>query len=116
MKNCSPTSASPGRNARTAARHWLTTPALQLSAAVHAGGVLLLILYPGVWQWALGAILFNHLVLTAGVMLPKSRLLGPNMTKLPEAAARRREVSLTFDDGPDPEITPLVLDLLDQYG
>lgn len=27
----------------------------------------------------------------------------------------RREVALTFDDGPDPSITPLVLDLLDRH-
>ena len=26
-----------------------------------------------------------------------------------------REVALTFDDGPDPDATPLVLDLLDRY-
>lgn len=28
---------------------------------------------------------------------------------------KRREVFLTFDDGPVPEVTPLVLDILDQY-
>lgn len=116
MKNCSQPSVSPNGNVQTAVGHWLTTPALQFSAAVHAGSALLVILNPGIWQWALGAVLFNHLILTAGVLLPKSRLLGPNMTRLPEAAARRREVALTFDDGPDPETTPLVLDLLDQYG
>lgn len=116
MKNCPRPSAAARRNGETAARHWLTTPALQLSAAVHAGSALLALLNPGMWQWALGALLFNHAILTAGVLQPKSRLLGPNMTKLPAAAARRREVSITFDDGPDPGITPLVLDLLDQYG
>ncbi|MDO8291656.1 MAG: polysaccharide deacetylase family protein [Gallionella sp.] len=116
MKNCLRTSIAPNANGRTAAHHWLTTPALQLSAAVHAGSALLAILNPGIWQWALGAVLFNHLILTAGVIRPKSRLLGPNMTHLPAEAARRREVSLTFDDGPDPEVTPRVLDLLDRYG
>jgi len=116
MKNCSQPSIAPNRNVQTAARHWLTTPALQLSAVVHASSALLVMLNPGLWQWALGAILLNYLVLTAGVMRPKSRMLGPNMTQLPAAAVDRREVSLTFDDGPDPEITPLVLDLLDQYG
>lgn len=116
MKNCLQPSVAPAEgNCKTAERHWFTTPALQLSAVVHTGSVLLTILYPGVWQWALGAVLFNHMVLTTGVMWPKNRLLGPNMTHLPTAAACRREVSITFDDGPDPEITPLVLDLLDQY-
>lgn len=54
--------------------------------------------------------------LSAGVMRPKSQLLGPNMTHLPADAEQRREVSITFDDGPDPEITPQVLNLLDRYG
>ena len=48
--------------------------------------------------------------------VPESSLLGPNITRLPEAAARRGEVALTFDDGPHPEITPRVLDLLDRFG
>lgn len=116
MKNYLQASIAPNGDGQTATRHWLTTPALQLSATVHICSALLAILNPGIWQWALGAVLFNHLILTAGVMRPQSRLLGPNMTHLPAAAARRREVSITFDDGPDPEITPLVLDLLDQYG
>lgn len=107
MKNCPQPSA--------AARHWFTTTALQLSAAAHIGSALLVVFNPGAWQWALGIVALNYLVLAAGVLQPRNRLLGPNMTRLPDAAARRREVSLTFDDGPDPEITPLVLDLLDQY-
>lgn len=116
MKTRPRPSTAPSGNGETAAVHWLTTPALKLSAAVHSGSAMLALLNPGIWQWALGAVLFNHVVLTAGVLRPKSRLLGPNMTRLPEAAARRMEVALTFDDGPDPETTPLVLDLLDQYG
>ena len=43
-------------------------------------------------------------------------MLGPNLLRLPPAAALRREVSLTLDDGPDPEVTPAVLELLDRYG
>ncbi|MBL8419850.1 MAG: polysaccharide deacetylase family protein, partial [Dechloromonas sp.] len=34
----------------------------------------------------------------------------------PAAAASRREVALTIDDGPDPEVTPRVLDILDTTG
>jgi peptidoglycan/xylan/chitin deacetylase (PgdA/CDA1 family) len=109
-------SIAPNGNGKAAARHWFTTPALKISAAVHIGSALLVILNPFLWKWALGAIVLNYLGLTAGVMRPRSRLLGPNMTRLPAAAALRREVAITFDDGPDPEITPLVLDLLDQYG
>jgi peptidoglycan/xylan/chitin deacetylase (PgdA/CDA1 family) len=116
MKDCPRPSIPPNGNIQSASLLWLTTPALQLSAAVHACGALLVVLNPGVWQWALGAVVFNHLILTVGVMRPKSQLLGPNMTHLPASAAHRREVSITFDDGPDPEITPLILDLLDQFG
>ena len=39
-----------------------------------------------------------------------------NLVRLPERYAVRGEVALTFDDGPDPRVTPLVLDLLDRYG
>jgi len=47
-------------------------------------------------------------------MWPQSPYLGPNLTRLPESAARRGEIALTFDDGPDPEVTPSLLDLLDR--
>lgn len=116
MKNFLQPSIASKANSGNAARHWFTTPALKISAAVHIGSALLVLLSPALWQWALGAVLLDYLCLTAGVMWPKSRLLGPNMTHLPAVAARRREVTITFDDGPDPELTPLVLDLLDQYG
>src|SRR5688572_33219270 len=43
-------------------------------------------------------------------------LFGPTPSRLPDEAARRGEVALTFDDGPDPEVTPRVLDLLDRAG
>jgi peptidoglycan/xylan/chitin deacetylase (PgdA/CDA1 family) len=61
-------------------------------------------------------LLGNHVVLGVIGMWPRSRLLGPNLVRLPAAAARRGEVALTFDDGPDPEVTPQVLDLLDNAG
>ena len=61
----------------------------------------------------LGALIANHAVLAGAGLVPRSRLLGPNLVRLPEAAARRGEVALTFDDGPDPEVTPRVLDCLE---
>jgi peptidoglycan/xylan/chitin deacetylase (PgdA/CDA1 family) len=36
--------------------------------------------------------------------------------RLPAAAVRRGEIALTFDDGPDPEVTPRVLDVLAAHG
>ena len=55
----------------------------------------------------------SHLALTAAGLWPRSTLLGPNWTRLPANAGRR--IALTIDDGPDPDVTPRVLDLLDRY-
>src|SRR5258705_3212674 len=97
-------------------RPWSPAPALHATAALHLGGALALAL-PGVrWQWIAAALAANHGVLFAACLAPRSRILGPNVVRLPEAARRRREVALTFDDGPDPEVTPRVLDLLDRHG
>jgi peptidoglycan/xylan/chitin deacetylase (PgdA/CDA1 family) len=71
--------------------------------------------HPQAWPWALGVLGANHLGLFCAVLWPRGRLLGPNLVRLPASAARRREISLTFDDGPDPEVTPRVLELLDRY-
>lgn len=49
----------------------------------------------------------------AGGLLPRSRLLGPNWTRL---RATPDAVALTIDDGPDPAVTPAVLDLLALHG
>lgn len=92
---------------------WKPTPTVQLSIATHAAAALSLFAAPAVWPWALGAVALNQLVITAGGMLPRATLLGPNLNRLPGAAVERREVALTIDDGPDPEVTPRVLDLLD---
>ena len=69
---------------------------------------------PTLWPWALGAVLANHAVLTAAGLSPRSRLLGSNWTRLPGTPAAR--IALTLDDGPDPQITPRVLELLAQHG
>lgn len=44
-----------------------------------------------------------------------SGFLGPVISRLPAAAAARGEIALTFDDGPDPEVTPRLLDILDAH-
>ncbi|MFY9974637.1 MAG: polysaccharide deacetylase family protein [Chromatiaceae bacterium] len=58
----------------------------------------------------------NHLLLTALGLLPRSTQLGPNWIRLPPESEARCEVALTFDDGPNPNVTPRVLDLLDAAG
>ncbi|MBW4052841.1 MAG: polysaccharide deacetylase family protein, partial [Proteobacteria bacterium] len=73
-----------------------------------------LIARPALWPWVLGALIADHAVLTAASLVPRSGLLGPNWTRLPPAAATRRQVALTIDDGPDPHVTPGVLALLEE--
>ena len=97
-------------------RIWWPTPALGTTALLHAGGTAALLYDPLVWPWIGGGLVANHALLTAAGLAPRSALLGPNVARLPQAAADRGEVALTFDDGPDPAYTPRVLDLLDAAG
>lgn len=97
-------------------RAWRPTPFLKFSIAIHAGAVLVLLLKPALWPWVLAAVLLDQLAITMAALWPQSTLLGPNLVRLPEAAARRGEVAITIDDGPDPEVTPQVLALLDAFG
>lgn len=88
---------------------WKPTPLVQATVCVHAlAGAGLLI--AGVWPWSLGALAANHAVITAAGLWPRSQGLGANLTNLPRS---RPQVAITIDDGPDPEVTPAVLDLLD---
>jgi len=95
---------------------WRPTPLILTSIAVHALALGAVLWQTLLWPWALAALVLNHAVLTAISLWPRSQALGPNLTRLPEAAARRGEVALTIDDGPDPDVTPAVLDLLDAHG
>jgi peptidoglycan/xylan/chitin deacetylase (PgdA/CDA1 family) len=91
----------------------LPSALLKVSALVHVAALAALVLAPRWWPWSIGAVLANHVVLALGGLLPRSRLLGPNWTRLPAGATT---VALTIDDGPDPEVTPAVLDLLSEHG
>jgi len=95
------------------------------------GAAGLALIRPHLWPWALSAVVADHLLLTAAGLWPRSRVLGPNWTHLPTAASGRATpaspvasfateaagpaIAITFDDGPDPEVTPRVLDLLDKH-
>ncbi len=48
-------------------------------------------------------------------MWPRSSLLGTNLSSLPVSCKHNRYVAVTFDDGPDPDVTPSVLEVLDRY-
>ena len=106
MSGPPPSTPSPAR--------WRPSPLVCASLGVHAGALALLLARPSAWPWAVGAVLADHALLAAAGLTPRSALLGPNWTRLPDAAAGRRHVAITLDDGPDPRITPRVLDLLDE--
>ena len=89
---------------------------VKASLAWHAGAAAFALAAPAAWPWALGAAAANHALLVAGGLWPRSRWLGSNWTRLPAASTARREIAITIDDGPDPEVTPAVLDLLDRHG
>lgn len=92
---------------------WKPTLAIKATLAVHAAAGAGCVLAPAIWPWAVGALVINHAIITTAGLLPRTTLLGPNLNRLPDDAVTRREVAITIDDGPDPEVTPRVLDLLD---
>jgi peptidoglycan/xylan/chitin deacetylase (PgdA/CDA1 family) len=92
------------------------SPLLKVSAVVHLLALAAWAWRPALWPWSLGALVLNHMLISAAGLWPRASLLGPNITRLPAAAAARREVALTIDDGPDPEVTPAVLDQLQRAG
>ena len=95
---------------------WRPTLLIQASIALHVVALVLAILQPHEWLLALAAVAANQFVLTAAGLWPRSRLLGPNFVRLPPASIAQGEVALTFDDGPDPELTPRVLEVLEAHG
>ena len=97
------------------ARRWRPAPLILASMVFHFALL-------GAWGtsaisglFLLCALAANHLCIALFGMWPRSRMLGDNRVRLPDRSAARGEVSLTFDDGPDPNVTPKVLDLLDEY-
>ncbi|CAI8696726.1 polysaccharide deacetylase family protein [Burkholderia pyrrocinia] len=108
-----PSSVPPRQPGQSGARRWKPTPLIAGTVALHAGAAATVVTQPAAWPWAVGGVVASHLALTAAGLWPRSTLLGPNWTRLPAGADRR--IALTIDDGPDPDVTPRVLDLLDRY-
>ncbi|MCW5657540.1 MAG: polysaccharide deacetylase family protein [Burkholderiaceae bacterium] len=97
-------------------RRWSAPPALTASFGLHALAAGAVAIAPETWPWALGGVALNQAGLTAAGLWPRSQLLGPNLTRLPPPAIERHQFALTLDDGPDAQVTPRVLDLLDAHG
>ena len=89
------------------------SPLLAASAGVHAAAAAWAVSDPSRWPVALGAVALNHAAIAAACVAPRSGLLGPNLTRVGGATG---VVALTFDDGPDPEVTPQVVALLASAG
>ena len=58
--------------------------------------------------------LVSQVVLVAQGLWPRSQWLGTNIVKIPGAKAGNA-VFITIDDGPNPDVTPQVLQILDRY-
>jgi peptidoglycan-N-acetylglucosamine deacetylase len=115
---------------------WRAAPLIRGSVALHVAATAAALIRTHAWPWALSAVVADHVLLTAAGLWPRSGWLGPNWTHLPApmsaaatcgaagaemaAAGARAQantaVAITIDDGPDPEVTPRVLDLLDAHG
>ena len=98
------------------ARQWQPSPLINATFYLHGVMLVVLVAYPQAWLSILLLLCANHLVVAMVGLYPRSTWLGPNCTQLPPASAARGEIALTIDDGPDPEVTPVVLKMLDQYG
>lgn len=99
----------------TRASRWKPNAAIKASIFAHGiAGIGLVIEPSSVLLW-LGILACNHSILTIGGLLPRAKLLGPNITHLPQAAVAKRQIALTFDDGPHPLVTAQILDILEHY-
>ena len=102
--------------ARLEPRRWIPSPLITGSAVLHLVGAVAWSRLGGRARRrllvALGA---GHVALSLAGTVPRARWLGPNVRRLDEVTPSPGAVALSFDDGPDPEITPDVLDLLDAY-
>jgi peptidoglycan-N-acetylglucosamine deacetylase len=99
----------------TQVRNWQPTLLIKISVILHVVLLAALLAAPQLWHWLLAIFIANQLVISVVGLLPRSNWLGPNWTKLPQAATRRHEIALTIDDGPDPLVTRPVLEILDRY-
>ena len=94
---------------------FLLAPAHLMALAAFPLAALLLWLAPG---WAAAPLLVFVVCCMLAPLFPVARFYLPIISRAARrlrAGAPGRGVALTFDDGPDPQVTPRVLDLLDRY-
>lgn len=91
---------------------WRPAPFLVFTIVVSVVGVIGAVAQPA-HRWAyISGVLVAQVVLIGSGFVPRSRLQGPNISRLSADRARRGVVALTFDDGPDPDVTPGILEIL----
>jgi peptidoglycan/xylan/chitin deacetylase (PgdA/CDA1 family) len=98
-----------------AATAWPWPPLLRASVGLHAAAAAATAAMPALWPWSAAALAANHALITGAGLLPRCDWLGPNWRRLP-ATPGPAAIALTLDDGPDPDVTPAVLDLLAEHG
>lgn len=89
---------------------------LQGSIAWHVLAATALAASPSSWPWIAGALVTNHALIALAGIHPRAQLLGPCHSRLDRKQEPSGRVALTFDDGPDPEVTPAVLKILNERG
>jgi peptidoglycan-N-acetylglucosamine deacetylase len=94
---------------------WKSTFAIKMLLTIFLGAIILTFWHHELWPWTVALVIASRLTLTVAGLLPRTSLLGPNITRLPHDAALRGEIAITIDDGPDPYVTPRVLEILDQH-
>ncbi len=94
---------------------WQPSLLIRLSFALHIAAAIAVIA-GAAWHWALLVVALNHIGLTLIGLWPKSKLLGKNITHLSAHAIQAKQIAITIDDGPNPAVTPKVLDMLDAWG
>lgn len=95
---------------------WRPSRFLWFQVGLHVVALLVLVFESHLWPWALAILLLSHLMVMLSGLWPRSTWMDGAMVRLPDSAVRRREVAITIDDGPDPVVTPRVLEVLARYG
>ncbi|MGZ4960441.1 MAG: polysaccharide deacetylase family protein [Methylomonas sp.] len=99
----------------SAYKNWRPTWLMKASILLTLAGPMAIAVRPDLWGWILGTIIADNLILTFAGLWPRCAWVGANWTLLPKPAADRGEIAITIDDGPDPDVTPAVLDILDRH-
>lgn len=99
----------------SAYRNWRPTWLMKVSILLTIAAPVAIAIRPDLWPWILAAVVADNLLLTFAGLWPRCSWVGSNWTSLPKASADRGEIAITIDDGPDLEVTPAVLDILDHY-